>query len=146
MKHFPLAKWAGINKVRWAAVYVILVVIVAGAYGLTQTPDFFDELQAVEDARIAAEQQDQLEDLQRKALQDQCGGPEATAVENARGGYDCFDTNGKLTKTIPGLARPDSTTNEIAARAKGARLQREVLKAPFKTKSAGLVPVGFLKG
>ena len=145
MHHSPLAKWAGSRQARWASISVILTVLVAGAYGLAKTPDVLDEMQAVEDARIAAEQQDQLEDLQRKALQDQCGGPEATVIDKTTGGHDCYDANGRKTKTIPGLARPDSTTHSNATRAKGARLSCET-ECANSTKSAGLVPVGFLKG
>ena len=61
-----------------------------------------DEAQAQEDAATEAQQQAQQELIKQQALQDQCGGPEATVVEKARGGYDCFDTNGRKTKTIQG--------------------------------------------
>lgn len=102
MNHFPLSTWADRAEWRWPAVGIVLLVIVIGAYGLVQADEHLDELQAVEDARIEAQRQagDQLR--RQQLLQDQCGGPEATVVELANGGYDCLDANGRRTKRIQG--------------------------------------------
>lgn len=59
-----------------------------------------DEAQAMEDAFYEAQQQERQALLKQQRLQDQCGGPEATVVERAHGGYYCLDTNGRKTKTV----------------------------------------------
>lgn len=141
MSHFPLEKLSENRAWFWPAAAVVITSFVVLAYGFMEQ---HDEAQDMEDARVAAERQDRQAELQRKALQDQCGGPESSVVENARGGYDCFDTNGKLTKTIHGLARPVSQGTQHAARVFGARLQPKFECA--NSTPAGMVPVGFLKG
>lgn len=144
MTHSPLSAWADRSPaLRWTAVAVVLTGFVLLAYAAMGQ---YDEAQAVEDARLEAERDGHRQLLQQQALQAACGGPEATVMELAQGGYACLDTNGRKTKTIPGLARPANTTHGTAARAKGARLQREVLKSAYVNQSAGVVPAGFLKG
>lgn len=142
--HSPMATWADKKAYRWPAVAFVISLLVLGSHGLMLAWDEIAEQQAVEEARAAAQRKDELNALQRRALQDQCGGTEATVTAKAGGGYECTNKRGKKF-TIPGLARPANTTHGTAARALGARLQREVLKAPFQTKSAGLVPAGFLR-
>lgn len=142
MTHSPLADWANKSPaLRWTAVAIVLTGTVLLAYA---TVGKYDEAQDVEDARIAAERDGHLQFLKQQALQDQCGGPEATVKELALGGYECTNKRGKKTM-IPGLARPDNTTHGTAARALGARLQREVLKSAYVNQSAGVVSAGFLK-
>lgn len=144
MNHSPLSAWADKSPaLRWTAVTLVLTSSILLAYAAMGQ---YDEAVAVEEARLEAERDGHQQFLKQQALQDQCGGPEATVVELERGGYDCYDTNGRKTKTIPGLARPVNTTPDHAARAKGARLQREVLKSADVNQSAGVVPAGFLKG
>lgn len=100
--HFPAAKWADQGPYRWYVVAFVICALVLSAYAYVGVKD---ELAYLEDQRqehIAAAQQAQKELSERQALQEACGGPNATVLELAQGGYACLDTNGRRTKTIPG--------------------------------------------
>lgn len=144
MNHSPAAAWADKKAYRWPLVAFVVSALVLGAYGFMFVSDEIARNKEEKAVRAKAEQAA----LQRKALQEQCGGPEATVTPKASGGYECTNKRGKKT-TIPGLARPVSQGPEHAARVFGARLQQrnfECANSFCETEPAGLVPVGFLKG
>lgn len=94
MTYFPLDKWASKRAYRWPAVAIVLT---CSVLLINSFMDKYDEAQDMEDARIAAEQQDRQAALFRKALQDKCGGPEAT-VEQEGGGVYCRTKRGFKTR------------------------------------------------
>lgn len=143
--HFPAEKWAEQGPYRWYVVAFVICALVLASYAYVGVKDELAELEAQRKEHISAAQQEHKELAHRKALQDICGGPEATVLDLAHGGYACLDKDGRRTKTIPGLARPDSTSNAAGTRAKGARLSCD-FECANSTKSAGLVPAGFLRG
>lgn len=142
MNHSPLADWADKKAYRWPAIGAVILVIWMGSGALADAAKKYDDLQR---AYADAQEREQRDVAQQNALQAACGGPEATVVEAAHGGYYCLDTNGRRTKTIPGLARPVSQGPQDAARVFGARLQLN-FECANSIASAGLVPAGFLKG
>lgn len=100
-----------------------------------------------------AQQADEIEQSHRRddqaaaAMRDlalQCGGENAVGIPVPKG-VQCYDHRGRKTKLITGLARPDSQGPEHAARIFGVRLQLNS-ECANSIESAGLVPVGFLKG
>lgn len=92
----------GQPRLFWPAVAAIVSVLVLGGYGLSVASEELGYLQAQEDDRIEAQRQASQELRKQQALQDQCGGPEATVLELAQGGYQCLDANGRRTKSLPG--------------------------------------------
>jgi hypothetical protein len=102
MNHSPLQKWADKEPYRWYGVAFIfcLMVLFFHAFGLAT--DWLAEQQAVEDVRVQAIQQAERDLAKRQQLQDLCGGPEATVVDLAHGGYACLDKDGRRTKVIHG--------------------------------------------
>jgi hypothetical protein len=100
--HFPVEQWAEQGPYRWYVVAFVICVLVltAWAYGMVK-----DELAYMQDQReeYAAAARQAQEELRKQAQrQEDCGGPNATVLELAQGGYACLDTNGRRTKTIPG--------------------------------------------
>lgn len=102
MNHSPLQQWADEAPYRWYAVATVICFLVLCAYGYGAVRDELDYMQGLQDEQIAAAQQAQQELNKRIALQEACGGPEATVVDLAHGGYACLDKDGRRTKTIPG--------------------------------------------
>lgn len=92
----------GFPRFFWPAVTSILLVVILGVWGLVQVHDDLEYMLAMEEHRVASVEQAGKELAHRKALQEACGGPEATVMDLAHGGYACLDTNGRRTKTIPG--------------------------------------------
>lgn len=144
--HSPLAQWADKAPWRWSALGVIGVVALIGCYGLVGAMDTLEDLQAMEDEREEALRYEQVLIDQAQYLQKQCGGPEATVVEKARGGWDCYDTNGRKTKTIPGLARPALKPVTYSLPAFSVRDSSEATECANSIEPAGMVLAGFLKG
>lgn len=93
MNHSPLSAWADENPSRWPAVAVVVSALVLGAYGFMFVSDEMEKHRAVEEVRAKAEQAE----LQRKDLQDKCGGPEATVTATATG---CESINKRGKKTV----------------------------------------------
>lgn len=99
MDHSPLQRWADKHPIRWVVVLSAIVVLwIASGSIADKTKEYTDLYRASLDAQA----QESQELAHRKALQDLCGGPEATVVDLEHGGYACLDTNGRRTKTIPG--------------------------------------------
>lgn len=94
MSHFPLEKLSENRAFFWPAAAVVITSFILLVYGFM---DKYDEAQDMEDARVAAERQDRQAELQRKALQAACGGPEAT-VEQEGGGVYCRTKRGFKTR------------------------------------------------
>lgn len=84
---------------RWLALAGLAFMFIRSCDPLLDAAKEYDDLQR---AYQGAQEREQREVKQQNALQEQCGGPEATVVEKVHGGWDCFDTNGRKVKTIPG--------------------------------------------
>lgn len=95
--HSPLAQWADKAPWRWSALGVIGVVALLGCYGLVGAMDTLEEMQAMEDEREEALRWEQVLLDQAHYRQKQCGGPEATVVEQENGGFYCLDKKGRKT-------------------------------------------------
>ncbi len=100
MSHSPISKWAGTNKVRWAAVTATVFALVLTAYIYTSARDTLVKLQSMDDDREEAMRWEQVLIDQAQYRQMQCGGPEATVIDKPSGGYECRDRKGRKTKTI----------------------------------------------
>lgn len=97
MHHTPLSDWADKSPWRWPVVGICLLVIWMGSGAIADAAKEYDDLQR---AHEEAQEREQRDVTQQNALQAACGGPEATVVDAAQGGYYCLDTNGRRTKTI----------------------------------------------
>lgn len=100
MTNFPLAQWADKEPGRWILLLIVVAVLWIGSFFFMQASDGLAEAKAMEEDLAQAQRQAQQELAKQKARQAACGGPEATVVELAQGGYACLDTNGRRTKTI----------------------------------------------
>lgn len=144
MNNSPIAAWANRKPGRWHLLGGTGVLTLMLTYWAMGASDEMAEMQAVDEDRIEAQHQAQLERIQQKALQAACGGPEAT-VEQYDGGYYCRDRHGRKDKTIPGLARPALKPVNHSQPAFSVRVSSDVSECANST-PAGLVPAGFLKG
>lgn len=141
--HSPLAKWAGTNKARWAAVIAAVIALLLSAYLYVSARDTLVKLQSLDDDREEALRWEQVLIDQAQARQTQCGGPEATVEPNRKGGWDCFDTNGRKTKSLPGLARPAMKPVTDSLPAFSVRDSSET-ECANSIEPAGVVLAGFL--
>lgn len=92
MNHSPAAAWADKKAYRWPAIAVVVSTLVLGTYGFMFVTDEIARNKEEKAVRAKAEQAA----LQRKALQEQCGGPEA-AVTATAGGCKSINKRGKET-------------------------------------------------
>lgn len=93
----PLQHWADKHPIRWVVVLSAVVVLwIASGSIADKTKEYTDVYRAGLDAQA----QESQELAHRRALQELCGGPEATVVDLANGGYACLDKDGRRTKVI----------------------------------------------
>lgn len=93
MNHSPASAWADKQPYRWPLVAFIVSALVLGSYGFMFASDEIARNKEEKAVRAKAEQAA----LQRKALQDQCGGPEATVTARPDGGCKSINKRGKET-------------------------------------------------